>query len=141
MAAFAATAANVRPLEGARVRRYNAGGTITPGQAVYLANDGDVEAADADVEAQAQVIGICIADGNGAVSFGAGTRVDVVVWGPVTGYASLTPGGLVYASVTAGSMDQTAPAGASGDFPFVVGYAESATTIFVSPQHAKLTAA
>lgn len=140
MAAVTTTAADIRPLNGALLRRYNAGGTITPGQAAYIAADGDVEAADADAEASALAIGIVISNQNGAVSFPAGTRVDVVVLGPVTGFASLTPGAPVYASVTAGALDQTPPAGASGDFRFCIGYAESATTIFVQPHFDDLTA-
>lgn len=143
MAAFAGTAADIRPLPPAAIiRRYNAGGAITVGNAVYVASDGDVEQADADAEASAIAIGICVAVGSaGATVAAAGDRVDVCVFGPVTGYAGLTPGALVWASVTAGSMDQTAPAGSSGDYPFVIGYAESATTIFVLPQFGDLTAA
>lgn len=139
MAAITVTAADVRPLNGAVVRRYNAGATVTPGDAVYIASDGDVEEADADAEASTMAIGIVIADGTGAVSFAAGTRVDVVVFGPVTGFSSMTPGGNVYVSVTAGALDQTAPT-ASGDFVNAIGYAESASTIFVNPNHGDLTA-
>lgn len=134
MAAITTTAADVRPLNGAVIRRFNAGGTVTPGQAVYIASDGDVEAADGDAVASAQAIGIAISDGTGATSFAAGTRVDVCTHGPVTGFASMTPGGVVYASVTAGALDQTASA-TTGDFNFIIGRAESAATIYVNPSN------
>lgn len=141
MAAFAGTAADIRPLPPvAQMRRFNAGGALTVGQAVYLASDGDVEAADADGQATAQAVGIVVAVGAaGATTAAAGDRVDVCVFGPVTGYSSLTPGGVAYVSPTAGSMDQTASA-TSGDYNFIIGYAESATTVFVSPQLAVPTA-
>ena len=126
------TAADVRPLPGAIVRRYDAGDTVTPGQAVYLASDGDVEAADADAEASARAIGIAVAGPDGKVSFAAGDRVDVVTHGPVAGFSSLTPGGLMYSSVTAGSLADAA-ATASNDYIWVIGYAEAATTVYVSP--------
>ena len=57
MGAITVTAADVRPLPGAIVRRFDAGGSLTPGQAVYIADDGDVEAADADAEASSQARG------------------------------------------------------------------------------------
>lgn len=133
MAAIDVTAALVRPLNGAVIRRYNAGGTVTPGQAVYIASDGDVEAADADAVGSSQARGVVIADGSGSTSFAAGDRVDVVVFGPVTGFTGATPGAVAYVSPTAGALDHTASATA-GDFNFIAGYFESAVTFFVQPQ-------
>ena len=132
MAAFAGTAADIRALTPvAQIRRYNAGGAITVGNAVYVASDGDIEQADGDVVTSAQAIGIVVAIGSaGATVAAAGDRCDVCVFGPVTGYSGLTPGLPVYVSVTAGSMDQTLSA-TTGDFNVIIGYAESATTIFV----------
>ena len=135
MADVTLTAANIRPLNGAILRRYDTGGTVTSGSAVYVAADGDVEHADGDDVDQSQARGIAISDASGSTSFAAGTRIDVVTYGPVTGYTDLTPGAAVYVSVTAGKMDQTASATA-GDFNYIIGYAESATTIFVCPQMA-----
>jgi hypothetical protein len=132
MADVTVTAADVRPLPGAVVRRYDAGGTVTPGQAVYLASDGDVEAADADAAASARVIGIAVAGPDGKTSFSAGDRVDVVTQGPVCGFSSLTPGGIMYTSVTAGSIADAA-ATAAGDYIWVIGYAEAASTVYVDP--------
>ena len=133
MGAISVTVADVRPLPGSIVRRFDAGGTLTPGQAVYIADDGDVEAADADAEASSQARGIVVADSAGGVSFSSGDKVDVVVLGPVAGFASMSEGEPIYVSTAAGSIDQTAPA-TSGDYPFVVGYAESTAIVFVMPQ-------
>lgn len=133
MAEITVTAADVRPLTGAIIRRGTLkSASITPGDAVYLDGTNGWELADADEVASAQVRGIVISLPDGAVASVAGDKADICVHGPVEGYASMTPGGVVYNSVTAGSLDQTAAG--SGDFPFVVGWAESATTLFVNPQ-------
>jgi hypothetical protein len=58
-----------------------------------------------------------------------GERVDVVTHGPVAGFSSLTPGGLVFVSDTAGGLDT-----ATGTKGLVVGVAESASVVFVRPQ-------
>lgn len=136
MADITVTAANVRPLNGAIVRRFNAGGALNAGDIVYVATDGDVEAADADAVGSAQARGVVIADDHGNTAFAAGARVDVVVFGPVVWGTDLTEGAVVYVSVTAGKGDHTAPATA-GDFPFVVGWAgidQSVNYLFVNPQ-------
>ena len=57
--------------------------------------------------------------------------MDVVVFGPVTGAASMTPGSTLYVSVTTGVVSDAAPA--SGNYEYTVGWAASATEIFVSP--------
>jgi hypothetical protein len=135
MAAITITAADVRPVNASQciIRRFTAGGTLTPGDFVYIASDGDVERADADDVAQAQTIGVVIADQFGSVSFAAGVTVDVVLFGPIVWGASMTPGGVVYVSPTAGKGDQTASA-TTGDFNFVGGRALTATTLLVHPQ-------
>lgn len=133
MAAVTFTAADIRPLNGAITRRFNTGGTVDAGKGVYIAADGDVEHADADDVAQAQARGIACANQSGGTSFAAGERIDVVLYGPVAGFTGLTPGLPVYVSPTAGALDQTASA-TTGDFNYIIGYAESATTIFVCPQ-------
>jgi len=132
------TAADVRPLPGSIVRRFDAGGTVTAGQAVYIVDDGDIEAADADAEASSQARGIAVADCDGGSSFAAGDAVDVVTLGPVAGFSSMSEGEPAYVSTTAGAIDQTAPA-ATGDYPFVLGYAESTAILFVMPQAAAPT--
>lgn len=130
MAAITVTAADVRPLSGAVIRRFDAGGTVNMGAPVYLASDGDVEHADASaVSTLVPTLGIAVSTPDGGTSASAGERVDVVVFGPVAGFSSLTPGGLVYVSDTAGGLDT-----AAGTKDFIVGYAESATTVFVQPE-------
>ena len=131
MSSVTVTAADVRPLPGAIVRRFEAGATMTPGDLVYVASDAQVELADIDGAASAQAIGIVVAGPQGKASFVATEWVDVVVFGPVTGFSSLTPGALYYGSVTAGDIETAAPAGSSGDYLWIVGFAESATTLFV----------
>lgn len=137
MAAITVTAADVRPpnLTQTIIRRFTAGGTVNVGDVVYVAADGDVEQADADAQASAQAIGIAVSvNGTTQTAAAAGDEVDVCVFGPLNWGASMTPGSVVYVSVTAGKGDHTAVAGASGDFSFVVGRALTATTIFVNPQ-------
>ena len=131
MASVTVTAADVRPLPGAIVRRYEAGATMTPGDLVYVASDGQVELADIDGAASAQAIGIVVAGPDGKTSFSTGEQVDVVVFGPVAGFSSLTPGALHYGSVTAGDIETAAPSGSSGDYLWIVGYAEAAAVLFV----------
>jgi hypothetical protein len=135
MAAISITGGLVRPLNGAIIRRFAAGGTVSVGQAVYVDSSGDVQAADADDVAQAQARGVVVGVGvAGATSASTGQQVDVVTHGPVAlGASGLTDGAAVYVSPTAGAMDQTIPATA-GDFPFVIGWAESDGVLYVQPQ-------
>lgn len=134
MADITVTAANVRPLNGAIIRRGEAGGSGNVGDAVYLDGANGWKLADADAEASSQARGIVVAQGSeGVTTFADGDKIDIVVHGPVEGGASMTPGGAIFVSTTAGSLDQTAPA-ASGDYPFAIGWAESASVIYVAPQ-------
>lgn len=131
MAAITFTAADVRPLAGAKIRRFDAGGTVGIGKPVYIASDGDVELAKGDLVATTLgTIGLAVATPDGGTSASAGERVDVVVHGPVAGFTSLTPGALVFLSdTTAGDMDDTENTAA-----LVVGVAETASVVFVRPQ-------
>lgn len=133
MASISLTAANIKPLTGAISRRGTAGATLTPGAFVYLDGANGWKLADADAVASAQGRGVVVADDSGSTSFASGAVVDIVVFGPVAGYTGMTVGGAVFNSVTAGDLDQTAPA-LAGDFPFAAGWAESATVLFVQPQ-------
>ena len=128
------TATSVKGLPGVRVQRMDAGGTIYAGEPCYIVSDGDVERTDADGSLSAMAFGIVIAgkpDSGGTV-FVDGDRVDVVTYGAVTGYASLTPGLPVYASTLAGQMQQ-AETFVTGDYITEVGMAVNATTILVNP--------
>ena len=126
------TATDVRPLPGYLSVRLDAGGSLYAGQAVYIGSDGDVVAADADGSLSAAVLGIVVADNDGGTLFTDGDVVDVVYHGRVTGYASLTPGLVVFASTLAGQM-QVVDSFASGDYVTEVGLAVSATEILVRP--------
>lgn len=131
---MAVTAAYVRPLEGAVGRNFKAGGALTMGNAVYVASDGDVEAGRANAAATSDAIGVVAAVNEpGDTTAAAGDAVTVVTFGPVGGFSSLTPGKIQYLSdATAGALTETAPSGA-GKWLKAVGYAESATVLFVMP--------
>lgn len=132
MADISLTAAQIRALteNGARVRPFTAGGTVTIGQAVYIATDGDVEPADANAGTPAeQAIGIAVESYDGETSIAAGNPVSVCVFGPVSGFASMTPGDVLYVSNTVGAI-----ADAAGSFSRVIGHAESATVLWVNPE-------
>jgi hypothetical protein len=130
MADVTVTAADVRPLPGFSVLRFPAAGALNVGDAVYLKSDGTVDATDADAAATAVCLGIIVGIGAfGKTVAAAGDIVDVQVGGVVTGFSGLTIGGLVYLSTTAAKLADARPAGASGDFVFIVGIAISATSI------------
>lgn len=100
----AAQVALVRPDE-ARIRSYIAGATVTAGQAIYLASTGKAGLCDADLSTPAaQFRGIAL---NGA---GAGQVVEVCEKGELYGYdlSGIAYDGLVYASGTAGALNDTA---------------------------------
>jgi len=127
------TATDVRPLPGYLSVRLDAGGSLYAGQAVYIGSDGDVVACDADAGSlSAVVLGIVVADNNGGTLFTDGDVVDVVYHGRVTGYASMTPGLVVFASTLAGQMQQATTFGSS-DYITQVGIAVTATEILVRP--------
>lgn len=141
MADVTFTAADVRPLPGGNIVPMDAGGAITVGHAVYIAADDDAEGADADASLSSMAIGICVSAPNGKTAAVLGDRIDVALAGTrVTGFTGLTPGTLMYASVTTGRISDTRPAGASGDFAWIIGIAWNATTILVNPFTDILTA-
>lgn len=115
------TAKNIKPLEGAIIRRGTLGATVAAGEIVELQSDGYWDPADA-----AAVI-LC---GAIAVQGGsAGEVVDLVTHGPINCVTGATPGAAVYASDTAGEPSETA-----GTKSAVIGYAESTTVIYVNFQ-------
>jgi len=135
MGAITVTAASVKLMNDNEVVkiRGTVGATVTPGQPVYLDGANGWKPADADAAASGMARGVALSDGWGSVSFPSGTVIDIVVYGRVGGFASMTPGGNVYVSLDAGRLDQTAPPN-SGDFIFAIGWAESASVVFVQPQ-------
>ena len=58
------TPANVKPLEGAIVRRYVAGSAISPGSPVCMSSDGYIDEADSDALATNNVVGIPLSPRN-----------------------------------------------------------------------------
>lgn len=129
------TAADVRPLRGAVIRHFVADAAIDMGAAVYMKSDGEVAESNAGaIGTTLATIGIAVATPSGSTAAAAGESVDVVVDGPVTGYSSMTPGGLCYTSDTAGSIGTTA-----GTKDTIVGLSLSATTILVRVETIDLT--
>jgi hypothetical protein len=130
MADLTITAASVRPLEGCIIRRFTAGEAMTPGQPVYLSGNNTVSLCDASTVATNGCIGLVVSNQNGAVSFAAGDPVDVVLFGPVNGFATnLAAGKVVYTDDDAGVL-----ADAAGTKDTVVGIGLSTTVLLVRPQ-------
>jgi len=121
------TKANVRALAGCiYAAGAEAGGTIEAGMAVYLDSTNGWKAADGSAAASlAWLVGVLVspedvADGDKGLS--------IVIFGRVTGYASMDPGALHYVSDTVGEI-----ATAAGTKTKRIGYAETAEILFVQP--------
>ena len=131
------TAADVRPLGGAIIRRAKATEALAFGDPVYIdsatGNIPNVSKADASaVDALLVCWGLAVA-GNpanpGATSIALGDPVDVATHGPVTGFSSMTPGANIWLSDTVGRLSTVV-----GTKSCIVGIAESASTVYVNPQ-------
>lgn len=135
MADLTLTAANVRPLRehGAIVLPAQAGEALTVGDLVYWESDGDVNQADANVsQAATRAIGIVVASYDGETSIASGAQCSVCVFGPVSGFASVTPGALYWASDTAGKVSD-----AAGTFDRIVAWGVEIAgddVLFFNPQ-------
>ena len=139
---MAYTARRINIDRGSITVDFDAGGTGSVGDCVYIAADGDVERVDADATGSGLGIGIVVrvaGTTHDQLSFAAGDRVTVCVYGKVYGFSGLTTGSLLYPGNTAGSIHHTAPA--SGDFGNILGYALSTDTIFLQPDNTKITGA
>jgi hypothetical protein len=129
------TAADVRPLNTAVVVRAKATEALAFGDLVYVDSaTGDIpnvsKADSSAVDINYLVFGIVVAttpDNPGATTVAAGDPCDVVVFGEVTGYSSMTPGQTIWESDTAGRLSTVA-----GTKSCVVGYAKSASTVLVN---------
>jgi len=118
------THANVRPLVGAIIRRGTAGGTIEAGQPVYLDGSNGWKRGAGGAADTANIRGIMIAPENAS----SGDEIDIVLFGPVTGYSDLTLDAFIYVSDTTGEMiTNTSPT-----YDKIVGWGESDQVIFVS---------
>lgn len=129
MADFTVTPQNVRPLDGAVTRSFTLGAALAPGDVFFVASDGDIEKADANVDAAtANGRGIVVAIQGGKAVGAVGDRATGVVFGPVAGFSGLTPGAQGFVSDNAGKI-----ADAEGAFDRFMGYCESPTVFFVMP--------
>lgn len=118
---------------GSIVRRYQAGETLTLGQAVYLDSNNYAWKAKSDSSAHATAIGVVAISDNfyGETTILAGGIAGVVVYGPVWGFSALSQGQVGWVSATAGEITDTAPTG--GAYQYQVGHAIDAQTFFVDP--------
>lgn len=114
-------AALAKPLEGAIVRRVTLGDTVTAPAPITLQTDGFWDPCDTSA---AQVT-VAVALQSGVV----GDEIDAVFYGPVVALSGATIGSLVYGSDTAGAYDT-----AVGTKDLKIGFAETATILFVDPQ-------
>ena len=124
-----ATAELIKPLQGAIVRRYTCGTAVAAGEIVVMMADGYVDPANTSAFTGSIVLGVAI-----NATAAAGEKVDVVVFGPVVCLQEATPAGFIYASDTAGE-----PATSVGTKDVIVGFAESASVLFVRPQFIDLS--
>jgi hypothetical protein len=120
------TAANIKPLDGAIVRRFTAHAAIAAGELVAKNGDSNEVAAAIGTSVILAPVGVAI-----AAAAAAGDIVDVVVFGPVQCNTGATPGALVYCSDTAG---EPAEVGGTHTKDTVFGLSESSTVMFVRPQ-------
>lgn len=120
------TAANIKPLVGAITQRVQLGATVSAGEIITLQSDGKWD----PTATTAAQLNVAI-----AVQGGADTDyVDAVTHGPINCVTGATIGALIYASDTAGEPSLTA-----GTKTTIVGYATSATVVYVQPQIDDLT--
>ena len=103
------------------IRKGTLGATTEAGEIVTLKSDGKWDPA----AASAVVLFAGIALNSGADS----EPVDVLLLGPCEVLVDATPGTAIYISDTAGEYSETA-----GTKSFIIGYAETATKLFVHPQ-------
>lgn len=136
MSNIALTAANIRAhvSHGAVVVPGQAGGTITIGDLLYIASDGDWERADGDVAggAPARAVGVAVESFDGETTINSTNPVSVCVFGPVSGYTSLTGGANYYLADAAGKIDT-----AVGTFDRIIGFGmelAGEVCLFVHPQ-------
>ena len=130
MAAVTVTARKVSAMPTSTVFPYDAGGSGSLGDSVYINGSGAAVQSDGNAGSGAELsVGIVVSAGTfGATTFVSGDRVGVCRYGPVEGFSGATPGGLGYASDTAGVV-----ADAAGTNSRVIGRFDSATCLFVNP--------
>lgn len=128
------TVANIKPLDGAIVRRFTAGAAIEPGELVCMSSDGKIDPAIGTSVAAAQCLGVALPPRNQGTAYADGDVVDVVTYGACKCLTGATIGAIVYVTDTAGEPGETA-----GTKAAIAGIAESATVLFVRPQVSALS--
>ena len=134
MADVTVTAADVRPLGGAMIRRAVAASAITFGSVVYVSSYSGslpvVTKTNGAAVATGNPYGIVVAPSAATAgsSVASGEQCDVLVFGPVAGFSGMTSGNTYWVSDTTGVL-----ATAVGSHSGVVGLAESPTVLFVRP--------
>lgn len=137
MAQITYTAADVRKLEGAVSRKAQAAESMTVGDAVYVSGaSGNIPSISKTVGtavATSNMFGVVIAGApqkNGSTTIASGDVVDVVVYGPVSGFSG-TAGAFAWVGDTAGQITD-----AVGTKSCIAGFMESASVLFVRPMQA-----
>ena len=116
------TAANIKPLEGAKVDRFTAGSAIAAGELVTMSSDEFIDPCDS-TSAKSLVLGVAV-----QAAAAAGERLDVVTHGRVKCLTGATPGAVVYNSTTAGEPSESVAGNQTA-----AGIAVYATVLFVRP--------
>jgi hypothetical protein len=136
MALTLSVRANVRPLNGAVVRQYEAGGAVQVGDSVYIDANDKVQKARGDSNNTVRGRGVVVA-GEGVppgTSYASGQMVAVCVLGPISGFTGMDPKLSVYVdTATAGAVTQTKPT-AGGTFALSIGYPLRSDVLMVAPQ-------
>jgi hypothetical protein len=106
MANITEVPAEIRALtsHGAVVVPGTAGATVSIGDVVYQAADGDWEEADANVVGLQTALGVAVQSYDGESTVAAGNALSVCMMGPVSGYTDITPGALYYLSNDVGKI-------------------------------------
>lgn len=131
MADIAVTPGDVRPLPGAAIQRFIAGGAGSVGDTVYIDSAGKVQVGDGSAVPAAHSFGIVLAvAGSSKTAFVLNDAVDVIVGGPLTGFSGMTPGDVLYQSDTAAKLGDLA-----GTVSHKMAKVLTATSIFLRPGH------
>lgn len=113
--------------DGGIHRNFTAAENLSAGDLCYLNSSNKMAKADADAASTSTNMlglstGVAAAD----------STQEFVLYGGLNEFGSLTIGAPVYVSTTAGGVTQTAPTG-TGDIVRIIGYAISATEIYLDP--------
>jgi len=112
---------DIKPLAGAIRQRVELGATVTKGHPITLKADEKWD--HTDTSAAQLTVAVAVQGGSD------GDTVDAVTHGRIQCLSGATIGALVYGSDTAGYYDS-----AAGTKSTIIGYAWSATVLFVQPQ-------